>query len=40
MEPEDFKPLIAKAHDCIVEHIRETPSITLAEGTFGIDCLS
>ncbi len=37
MNPEDFKPLIAKAHGCIARHIRETPSITLARGAFGID---
>ncbi len=36
-KPEAFEPLIAKAHDCIVEYIRETPSITLAKGAFGID---
>ena len=37
MKPEDFKPIITKAHNYIAEHIRETPSIGLAAGTFGID---
>ncbi len=37
MKPEDFKPLIAEAHHRIAKHIRETPSVTLAEGTFGLD---
>lgn len=37
MKPEDFKPLIAEAHHRIAKHIRETPSITLSEGIFGLD---
>ncbi len=37
MKPEDFKPLITEAHHRISKHIRETPSITLAEGTFGLN---
>lgn len=32
----DFKPLIAKAHSHIAPYIRETPTITLAKGEFGI----
>ena len=35
--PQDVKPLIVTALDCIAEHIRETPSITLARGAFGIN---
>ncbi len=37
MKPEDFKPLISKAHGYIAEYIRETPIIILPQGAFGIE---
>jgi len=36
MKPEDFKPLISKAHGYIDEYIRETPIISLPHGAFGV----
>ncbi len=37
MKPEAFKPLIAEAYTQISGHIRETPTITLSQGAFGLD---
>ncbi|MEM8502100.1 MAG: threonine/serine dehydratase [Cyanobacteria bacterium P01_D01_bin.1] len=37
MKPADFKPLITEAYNNISPYVRETPTITLAPGTFGIN---
>ncbi|MEO0768854.1 MAG: threonine/serine dehydratase [Cyanobacteria bacterium J06649_4] len=37
MKPEDFKPLIAQAYTRIAGYVRQTPTITLEQGAFGID---